>query len=301
MAQAFNKEQFQQTLTTLRKSRGLTQAKLSEALGISDKTYSKWETGENEPDMASLHRLAQYYEISPAVFFGNEDRGRAEEFVEAQFHGLSTEDTVKKAFELQFHAIRGLAKHAIGDTRAYGALSSVTPPENLVNLKNEHAITAYAAPGIFQMMYQGTDANISLSLMPHEEAYQWLIDERASLAAYLALIADGDMLRCLPYMISGSMTERYTAAHLSELTGVDKSKTEALLHTAVEHGICSMTEAHIGRKKVELFRTEADHMLLGILTLAHLSLPTAERCGHYYFGIPMRQIKVGKENGHELR
>lgn len=146
------------------------------------------------------------------------------------------------------------------------------------------------------MMYQGTDANIALSLMPNEEAYRWLIDERASLAAYLALVADEDMLRCLPHMISGSMTERYTAAHLSEVTGVYKEKTEALLHTAVEWNICSKTEAHIGKQKVELFRTEADHMLLGILTLAHLSLPTAERCGHYYFGVPMRQIKVRKED-----
>lgn len=301
MAQSFNKEQFQQTLTTLRKSQGLTQAKLAEVLGISDKTYSKWETGENEPDLSSLYRLAQYYDISPAVFFSDGDRGRAEEFAETQFRGLCAEDTVKKAFELQFHAIRGLAKHAIGNTRVYGALSSVTPPKNMVSLNNEHAITAYAAPGIFQMMYQGTDANIALSLMPNEEAYQWLIDERTSLAAYLSLIADGDMLRCLPHMISDSITERYTAAHLSELTGVDRSRTETLLHTAVELGICSMTEAHIGREKVELFRTEADHMLLGILTLAHLSLPTTERCGHIYFGIPMHQIKIGKEDGHELR
>ena len=64
-----DKERFIQRLGEERKARGLTQKQLAEALGISDRTYSKWETGENEMDVASLGRLAGFYGVSPAVFF----------------------------------------------------------------------------------------------------------------------------------------------------------------------------------------------------------------------------------------
>ena len=61
-----DKAKFLENLVSARKKRSLTQKELSDALGISDKTYSKWETGENEPDVETLCRLAAFYGESPA-------------------------------------------------------------------------------------------------------------------------------------------------------------------------------------------------------------------------------------------
>ena len=63
---------FPRRLAEERKARGYTQKQVADALGISDRTYSKWETGENEMDVSSLCRLAEFYEASPAVFFPSE-------------------------------------------------------------------------------------------------------------------------------------------------------------------------------------------------------------------------------------
>ena len=53
-----------QNLVELRKSRNLKQSELSEAVGYSDKTISRWENGTSTPDIATLVNLAKFYGIS---------------------------------------------------------------------------------------------------------------------------------------------------------------------------------------------------------------------------------------------
>ena len=47
-----------------RKAKGYTQKQLSELLGISDKTISKWECGETYPDIDKCDKLAKYYGVT---------------------------------------------------------------------------------------------------------------------------------------------------------------------------------------------------------------------------------------------
>lgn len=56
----------------LRKSKGLTQKELSQMLGISDKTVSKWETGRGLPDTFLLSRLCQILEVSVSELLAGE-------------------------------------------------------------------------------------------------------------------------------------------------------------------------------------------------------------------------------------
>ncbi|MBR7179397.1 MAG: helix-turn-helix domain-containing protein [Oscillospiraceae bacterium] len=52
------------TVRLLREMRKLTQAELAEAIGVSSKTVSKWETGKGLPDISLLQPLAQTLGIS---------------------------------------------------------------------------------------------------------------------------------------------------------------------------------------------------------------------------------------------
>ncbi len=53
-----------QNLIELRKCKGLKQTDLSDAIGYSDKTISRWENGTSIPDVSTLVELADFYEIS---------------------------------------------------------------------------------------------------------------------------------------------------------------------------------------------------------------------------------------------
>ncbi len=48
----------------LREKNNLTQYQLAEKLGVSDKTVSKWETGNGYPDIALLEPIAQVFSVS---------------------------------------------------------------------------------------------------------------------------------------------------------------------------------------------------------------------------------------------
>ncbi len=55
---------FSKNLLTLRKSRGLSQVQLAEALNYTDKAVSKWEKNETIPDITSLSAIAEYFDIT---------------------------------------------------------------------------------------------------------------------------------------------------------------------------------------------------------------------------------------------
>ncbi len=51
-------------LKGLRKEKGITQEQLAEILGISNRTISRWETGNNMPDISLLVEIAEYFDVS---------------------------------------------------------------------------------------------------------------------------------------------------------------------------------------------------------------------------------------------
>lgn len=55
---------FKDKLKYLRKQQELTQIELSQYLGIDQTTYSRYETGATEPDIATLKKLANFFDVS---------------------------------------------------------------------------------------------------------------------------------------------------------------------------------------------------------------------------------------------
>ena len=51
-------------ISTLRKEKGMTQLELAEKMGVTDKAVSKWERDLSCPDINSIPKLAEIFEIS---------------------------------------------------------------------------------------------------------------------------------------------------------------------------------------------------------------------------------------------
>ncbi len=68
-------------LKELRKGKGITQEQFAEALGVSGRTVSRWETGNNMPDISILVDIADFYDVSiPEIINGE----RKSEIMEEQ-------------------------------------------------------------------------------------------------------------------------------------------------------------------------------------------------------------------------
>lgn len=70
---------FAETITKLRKEKGLTQKQSAEVFGVSDKAVSKWERSEAMPDVSLLPAIADFYGISIDELLQGEIKEKREE------------------------------------------------------------------------------------------------------------------------------------------------------------------------------------------------------------------------------
>ena len=79
-------------LKELRKDKGVTQEALSEALGVSRRTVSRWETGTNLPDIDIILALSDYFRVDVReIMTGKSLDGTYDEDVSAQTAILTAE------------------------------------------------------------------------------------------------------------------------------------------------------------------------------------------------------------------
>ena len=75
-------------LVHYRKKSGLTQQQVGEHIGISPQAVSKWETGQSEPDIETLCKLAALYQVSVNTLVGADAENEDKEGTGAQDDGF---------------------------------------------------------------------------------------------------------------------------------------------------------------------------------------------------------------------
>jgi transcriptional regulator with XRE-family HTH domain len=65
---------FGENLARLRKSRGYTQRKLTDALGLSQTAISMYETGNREPSFETLEKIADFFNVPMSTLMPSEDK-----------------------------------------------------------------------------------------------------------------------------------------------------------------------------------------------------------------------------------
>ncbi|WP_300627638.1 helix-turn-helix transcriptional regulator [uncultured Thomasclavelia sp.] len=58
------KQTFGNIIVSLRKEKGMTQLELAEKMGVTDKAVSKWERDLSFPDISSIPKLAEIFEVT---------------------------------------------------------------------------------------------------------------------------------------------------------------------------------------------------------------------------------------------
>ena len=89
-------------LKYLRKEKGVTQEQLAEHLNVTARTISRWETGNNMPDISLLIELAEYYEVSiPEIVVGERKDEQMTEETRNTAKSLSEYSESEKEFLLK--------------------------------------------------------------------------------------------------------------------------------------------------------------------------------------------------------
>ena len=99
-------------LKELRKEKDITQEQLAEALNVSGRTVSRWETGRNMPDISILVDIADYYDISiPEIINGerkSEKMNEEERKIAETMSDYATTEKEKIFKEMKIQSIMGV-------------------------------------------------------------------------------------------------------------------------------------------------------------------------------------------------
>ncbi|MGG1613486.1 helix-turn-helix domain-containing protein [Paenibacillus phoenicis] len=70
---------YNERLRKLRASKKLSQQELSDRLGLNRATYARYETGDTQPDIDTLKKLADFFDVSTDYLLGRSDKPRSSE------------------------------------------------------------------------------------------------------------------------------------------------------------------------------------------------------------------------------
>lgn len=106
-----------------RKARGFTQAEVAELLQTNQPTYQRWETGENDPGVRNLVRVADLLEVSTDYLLGRSEAVSIEDGVADRIHAARV-----TAMDDALLAFRALLSVAQVDPTTAGAVLRAVPP-----------------------------------------------------------------------------------------------------------------------------------------------------------------------------
>ena len=256
-----DKQKFPQLLSEERTRRGYTQKQVAEALGVSDKTYSKWETGVNEMTVETLCRLAEFYGCSPAVFFAEERPAQ----------GSPTQRDLKTMTPVQaFLYLREMIDEAYAVFSDFEWMRNpgLGADENLPTLPApENDLGGFISIGDgFLLRQWDADADLRLLLLPSENGNAWLKEETEALSALFRALSHAELTALLLLSPEDSW---FTPEYLSRETdlSVEEVRESMELFCRLRLSFRRTTRTPGGSR--ETYSRPNTRLLRAILTLAH--------------------------------
>ena len=294
---------FPRQLAEARKSRGYTQKQVAEALGISDRTYSKWETGENEMDVASLCRLAEFYGVSPAVFFPAPES--QPEDVRARLASRSLGDAAKSWFQLHYDAMQGMHEASVNHFRTHmedlqRIPAELTPPADPSDAPKVRgcSLTTFRVPNLLALLAAGPELNLSLLLEPSDKGWAWLKTEEERIQETLGFLGMSGSAACLRVLYTRKPDSYLSADYVAREAGITEAEAGAFLEKMAERNLLITMPMMRKGAEVKLYWPNLRIELAGILALVK-SLHNGLFDGHMLGGAVNCWLDMGESKGGE--
>ena len=252
-------------LLTLRTERGLTQEEAAEKIGVSNKTYSKWETGSTSPDIETVVKLSQAFGVTTDHLLGLSDRVPVsfEDAVRAEAERNA--DNPVKAFFSMYETLIGMS-YRIFEERIDREWLPAEPDEY-----PEYPRRVVSNQNAYQMSVCSPAMNFVFALFRNEENFGWLKEEDTltGIASLFALLSDTDALKILRVVHDESFPSSFTAAYIGEQTGVAEEKAEQILMQMHHFQLCTFETAHLADGEVKVYWSRGEGRILGLIAIAY--------------------------------
>ncbi len=215
-----------ENITKFRTKRGETQSQLADILGVSNRTVSKWECGDGDPDILTLMKLAEHYNVSLDDLCG---------FEPAKTDAPPSPETViAEAFRKLYRTTRELRDN-LGLVRKECPEAGMTPPPYVLEQAGkpyETIATGLYTDGVWSHFVNSHENNLAVTLLRNDENFAWLRDRADDLTTVFAWLTDTDILKFLYLTLSKALPHGFTAEYVAETYGIPAEKARGFLEFA---------------------------------------------------------------------
>ncbi len=277
-------------LSALRLERGLTQEAFATAIGVSNKTVSKWENGTSEPDVSAIRAIAEYYGVSLDYIFSLKDNEPdTQETLRGEFKGLTKKETYLKAFEICESIVPACFQNMSQDI-GIETEDAIPAPGHRMHISSDHFYTTTV---------KSDEINMSVTLLRNKANFKWLRDSEVQnkLWRLFNFLCNPSVLRIISFIHSTACPANFTAEYMAQLSGVDGGNTEAvasLLNEACELKLISKRLAHMRTGDLTIYEAYGNGNILVLLSLAH-DVFTNSLCFSHSIGGTCKMIEGGRD------
>lgn len=267
-------------LTQLRTGKGVTQDDVAKALGVSNKTVSKWENGTSSPDLTTLVALAEYYAVSTDTLLGlSHDEKSIPVAISNTLRGSDRNKLILKISEI----IYGIFFAAVGSpTSEIGKINTETspiPPKPDVAPRSSISLDEF-----YGFVVNSDNMNLSVMLWQNQADFAWLLEEenQDKIAELFRFLGNRDVLRVMYFIHNASYSQHFTADYAAKHTGVEVGRIAEILETCYELGLCTKSTAHLKDGETFVYESFGDGLLLSLIAIAYEKLCGSNSYGYYY-------------------
>ena len=290
-----------EAIASLRKEKNEPQTALADALGVSNRTISKWENGESEPDTAALVALADHYGTSVDALLGRAPKvpdpyEDVKTYTDAALIYSRENVQTLRALEEAYHRIFDVHFNRKKNDGANKDASPAVPPFPFAEDGIPWPDNTYShvvSSCLFAEYCAGREVNLGVTLFPNETNYAWLADRSEEIAASLRAFADARILGLLVKMHEKDFPEKFTLEYAAELAGMPAAELEPALDLLFPYG-ANEVELEEGSAKLHE-GWSGEPRLLAALSLFYLNF-VARETGTNCHNSPFRPLIRKEEN-----
>ena len=227
-----------ETVASLRREANETQSALADALGVSNRTVSKWENAESEPEAAMLSALADRFDTTVDALLGRREKKSD------PYAGITRyDDAALKYFDETLAGMKRMqdcfrrifdAEKKDGDT---GLCACPVPafPWKGWDGSPEAVTTRVCTTPVYAAFTTGTDVNLAVSLFQSENGGTWLDRDAEKIAEALKLLADPRALRLALLLNEPECSSDFTVGWAAERVGMTEDEALEALNLILEY------------------------------------------------------------------
>ena len=285
-----------ETVASLRREANETQSALADALGVSNRTVSKWENDESEPEAAMLSALADHFGITVDALLG-----RAEKKSDPYAGVTRYDEAALKYFDETLSGMNRLQdcfRRIFNGDKKDGETGLHASPVPAFPWKDGDWSPAAATSRVFSTpvyaaFTAGTDINLAVSLFPSENGGNWLEQNAAEIADALKLLADPRALRLVRLLNEPDCPHDFTVAWAAERACMSEDEAFAVLRMIFEFEP-ETVELEEGSVRIARWH-HGNPRLLAALALIYLELVYKNETGTNCFNSSYRLAGTRKE------